>query len=398
MNEWMKNEMVLRLVSLCIAVLMWVSVTQPSLTSGKPEFSTRIRNVSVEVSYDKERFELAEEVDKVELVLYGEESALEHLTLGYRLWVDATGAGEGTHRLPVRVEGLPREVTYRVEPSAVDVTLEAKVTKEMEPVIDVVGDLPDDYKVGSPDIKPDKVVVRGSQKLLGQVQSVRGTVYLDTTTLTTSKQVRLQAYGEKGPLAGVEVLPRSVQVKIPVDVPSKVVPLQVTINEWPPPWMAVEQVSVRPERVKVYGTGDFIGKLRQLPGPALDLTGVTKDRTWTVPVPIHEDAIKVEPQQVEIYVKMVRANTKNVKDIPLRVEGLVAGRRATILSPASQRFDILISGAPKLLERIRPEDVEAVVDVSRLSPGEHEVPVKITLPDWIRSAESKTWKARVKIE
>jgi YbbR domain-containing protein len=398
MNKWLEKEMVLRLISVGLAVMLWFSVTQPSLSSSaEHSFSTRIRNVSVEALYDQDRFELTGSIEKVELTLYGDKTMLERLPFTYRIFVDARRLGAGTHRLPVQVEGLPAGVEKRVEPSTVEVTLEEKLSKEMPVKVDVVGDLPDGFKAGDP-IVPRKVLVRGAESKLEQVKSVRAAVYLGESTETIRKQVRLQAYGDKGPLNQVEVIPETVLVEVPIHIPYKEVPLTVEISRNPPPGYAVESLLVRPDLVTVFGPQKYIDDLQLYLGPRIDLSGVTRDRTFMVPVPIHEDAIKVEPKQVEIYVKMVPAETKTVENIPLRITGLSAGRKATILSPSGGRLNIKLSGAPKLLEQIGSADMDAIIDVSGLAPGIHEVPIRITLPFLIEQAENKTWRARVEID
>jgi YbbR domain-containing protein len=148
------------MISLALAILLWSAVTDTSLSS--PSNSTHIREATVQVKYDKEHYDLVRKPQKVELIVEGNSAFLEHFSTNYRLYVDARDIGTGTHLLPVQVEGLPFAVDARVEPARVDVTLAAKLQKEMHVEPELIGNVTDGFKAGIPAINPDKVLVKGT--------------------------------------------------------------------------------------------------------------------------------------------------------------------------------------------------------------------------------------------
>jgi YbbR domain-containing protein len=397
MNNWVQNDMLLRVVSVALAIMLWGSVTDATFTAPTDGDRTQIRDISVAVKYDKNRYELVEQPQKVMLTLYGNDAQLERFPSTYQVFVDARNVGAGTHSLPVRVEGLPKGITKQVEPKEVEVHLEEKVQKEMMVRAEFVGDVPDGFKVSQPIINPSKVLVRGSESTLERVTSVKVMIHLNKQEQSFDKQLRVQAYGESGVLRQVDVNPEAVHVQVPINIPNKEVPLQVGVEKGPPPGYAVEEITTNVNKVTVYGPEDYLEDLQVYSGPKLDLSKVKRDQTILAPIPVQDGAIKVEPKQVEIYVKMVRAETKTFKEIPIELTGLREGATAEIISPAGGKLNVTLSGSPAQLAKLNHTDIKTLVDVSNLPVGTHEVPIQFILPSYVEVVGQPEPKAKIKI-
>lgn len=399
MSKWLENDVVLRLISVVVAIMLWLGVTDASIfyASDDDSYSTRIRDVSVEAIYDKDRFELVQKPGKVELTLYGDKITLDRLPSTYRIYVDLRKLGAGTHRVPVQVEGLPAGVKEKVTPSTLKVELEAKLQREMPVQADLIGKLPEGATAGKPIVNPGKVLVRGSESKLDQVTAVKAIVPINERDTSINKSIKLQAFGENGPLNGVDVYPEVVRVEVAIHSPNKKVPFHIQIGKGPPAGYAVESIKANIDKLTVYGPRSFIDSLQYYPGPALNLSSITKDVTIQVPIPVRGEATKVEPKEVEIYVKMVPAETKTIDAVPLQLTGIAEGMTANILSPEGGNVNIILSGAPKNLDQIGAGDIKAYVDVSNLPAGKHEVPIQFTLPPYIQVHEQLNLTAEVQI-
>lgn len=397
MDKWLEKDLVLRLISLLLAVLLWITVTEHSFSSFSTKGSTIIHDVSVQVKYDKEQFELLSQTPKVELQLYGDKRALENIPGTYRVFVDAQEVGAGEHRLLVQVEGLPFGVKGEVEPEHVKVKLAQKVQKEMPVQVDIIGNVPEGLHIDKPIATPSKVLVRGTEANLDQVKAVKAVVYLSDHTRPIETTVRLQAYGEKGPIHKVEISPNVASVKVPISIPYKKVPISIEAKELPANGYAVERIHAKQDQVTVYGPKEYVENIQYYIGPQLNLKDARKDMTISVPVPLHNGALRVEPKQIEIYVKIVSAEQKNLENVPLTVTGLKEKQKADILSPSGGNMNITLSGAPKNLAGINQSDIKALIDVSGLSEGIHEVPIRFILPNFIQVVGQTNPKAKIEI-
>ena len=401
MDKWFESDTVLKLVALGLAIMLWMTVNEKPFPFARgEEVQTTIRNVTLEVLYDQESLELTDAPSNVNLRLSGDASSINRITPdSYRVYIDLRDRGPGKHRgIPVKWSGFPSGVKVESDPKLVSVTLEAKQQIEVPVQVDLVGDLPSGFKAGEPVIKPTKVLVRGSESLLEEVTAVKGVVNVEGSTETVSRSVALQVYGENGPLHKVEVTPSVVEVEVPVTAPDKSVPLKVDVAKYPPEGYAIAGLRTDTDRVTVYGPEEALDGLEVYPGPALDLSGVTKDRTFELPVPLVDDRLKVEPKTVEITVTIVKAKTKKLEGVPIRVNGLGEGMEADVVAPKSGKIDLVITGAPKLLKNIKLQDVRAVVDASNLPPGVHVRPIRVNLPAYVQLKGDPKQEAKIRIK
>ncbi|OYD06834.1 CdaR family protein [Paludifilum halophilum] len=384
MDKWLQNNNVIKLVALVLAIMLWFSVNDASLPLPRDRESTTIKNVTLEARYDERRYEIVELPDQVDLYVQGDSFAINRISPDrYEAYVDLRKLGPGSHKgIPVQVDGLPRGLDVDVRPGKVDVVIEKKQQKEMPVDVEVIGTPDEDYKLGEPIAQPGKVLIRGSESLLEQVTAVKAVINAEGAKETIEQSVSLQVYGENGTISEAEVKPEVVDVTLPVASPNTVVPLKAEIDRNPPKGYAVEDVNLDTDEVTVYGSKGYIQELEYYPAPPLDLSKAKSDRTYKLLMPIDDGAVKVEPENVEISVDIVKGEEKELRDVPVQVKGLEQESTAQIASDES--IDLTLFGAPSLLKKIGKADAEAYIDVSNLSPGKHKVPVQVNLPTYIR--------------
>ncbi|GGE23444.1 CdaA regulatory protein CdaR [Marinithermofilum abyssi] len=399
MDKWLQNNNMIKLIALCLAVMLWLSVNDATLTLPRErEASTTIRNVTLEARYDHDRYDVIKMPQTVDLSLRGDRFAMNMVSPErYKAYVDLTKMGAGVHKnVPVRVEGL-RGVEVEARPAKVDVVMEEKQQKEMPVEVDVIGKPHPDYKVGEPIVQPMKVLIQGSESLLDEVTAVKAVVNVEGAKETISKSVSLQVYGENGLLEEADVKPEVVDVKVPIASPNAVVPLKVDIGKYPPAGYAVQSISPNVDEVTVYGPKAYVLGLDYYLGPKLDLSDANKDRTYELPLPIRGDAVKVEPESVEIAVDIVKGETKKIDDVPIKINGLEEGEQVGFIQPATQKVDLTLFGAPSLLENVDRGDIEAYIDAGKLSTDVQEVPIQVSLPNYIRLSGDLDLKAKVQL-
>jgi YbbR domain-containing protein len=294
----------------------------------------------------------------------------------------------------VRLEGIPNHVEAQVRPAQVDVVLEEKQQKEMSVEVEVIGKPEADYQVGEPIATPTRVLVRGTESQLGQVTAVKAVVNVAGAEKDVKKTVSLQIYGEDGWLEGMEVNPEVVDVHVPIASPNTTVPLNVEVAAYPPEGYAIKEITTDIDKVTVYGSKAVVSVLDVYTGPQLDLSEAKSDRTFEMPIPLAEGAIKVEPERVKIEVDIVKESEKRISDVPIEIKGLKEGEKASI--QGEERINLTLLGANDRLEQVKPEDIEAFIDVSHLPAGEHDVPLQLNQPTYLRwKEEGRTVTVRI---
>ncbi|SDX31830.1 YbbR domain-containing protein [Marininema mesophilum] len=397
MDKWLQNTNVIKLIALALAIMLWMSVNDASFSNLKEEKDRSIiNNVTLQALYNKDRFEVTQMPKTVNLVLQGDTDTLKMTNPGqYKAYVDLRKMGPGQHFANVKVEGF-QGLDAKAQPNKVKVVLEEKQQKEMSVQVDVIGKPSGQYKVGTPVVKPSKVLVRGSKSALNRVTAVKAVINADGAQETISRSASLQVYGKNGEIDGLKVNPRVVDVKLPIAGPNAVVPLKVEIGKDPPDGYAVKSMTVGTKQVTVYGPKSYVEGLEVYPGPKPDLSKAKSDRTFELPIPLSGDAVKVAPEVTDITVQIVKGKTKKIKGVPISMSGKESGMAK--LEGDIDQMDFELLGAPSLLKKVEKADVEASIDLSNLSAGEHRVPVQVNLPLYVRLNGDEKPSVKVRIE
>ncbi|HET6872258.1 MAG TPA: CdaR family protein, partial [Sporolactobacillaceae bacterium] len=58
--------------------------------------------------------------------------------------------------------------------------------------------------------------------------------------------------------------------------------------------------------------------------------------------------------------------------------------------PKSRAVNVVLSGAKPILDQVQPSDIKALIDISSLSSGNHIVPIKLVLPDYVDGVLSQS--------
>lgn len=245
MDKWLQNNTIVKLIAVALAMMLWMSVNDTPFHFLRNERAANtIQNVTLEARYDDTRLELTEIPPTVDLTLRGNTFTLNLISPErYRAYVDLREMRAGKHSgVPVRLEGIPKNVEYQINPARVNVVLEEKLQKEMPVEVEVIGKPDADFELGEPIVTPDKVLVRGTESRLKEVKAVKAVVNTEGATDTIEESVSLQVYGEKGWLDGVEVTPEMVSVSIPVESQHTEVSPNMDSVRYPPTGLVLNRV------------------------------------------------------------------------------------------------------------------------------------------------------------
>ena len=410
MDKWINSHWFARVVALLLAVMLWtvVNLEGEYATSTDSAPPLLIDSVVLHVKYDTDRFYVAKMPRTVQLALETNNPFYKHNLLpqdSREVYVDLMDKGKGTHRVPVQHKGFPDDVRVGVIPNIVEVTLEEKKTVEREVTVELLGQVAPGYKAGEPLVKPFRVLVRVPESQADRVAAVKAPVDLEGATSPIKTTVPLKVMDKSGnTLQGAEVIPLTAEVSVPVTSPYVQVPIKLNLTNELPDGYSLASVETNVDEVTVYGPKEVIDALKPetYPGPEVDLSDITSDRLIERKMPVLENIVKVEPDYLKIALKVVPSATKRMEKLPIRISGLAEDMQARVLSADGQEMstmDVDAVGAPSILETLRPEDVQVLVDVSNMPAGVYEVPVTYIFnqPDYVKPAKNVITKVTVEI-
>lgn len=218
MLEWMTNNWSVKLLSVAIAMALWVFVTGQEKSEIILQMPVETTNVP------KGLMVVGEQANLVEVRVRGAGTLVRTAaTQPLTKVVDLRGSRAGEVIFDVEPDDLklpPGVTAIRITPASIRIQL-AKVAKRSLPVRPVLPGSPQDgYRLGEISIKPDKVTATGTAEDVAQLERWVWTRPIDingiSRTLTVKVPLRLVwAKSSKTPRR-VALSPREVKVVIPI--------------------------------------------------------------------------------------------------------------------------------------------------------------------------------------
>lgn len=392
MDKWLNHPTFAKLLALALGILMWAVVhfnpdSTPNNVSSLVETKV-INSVKIQpYGLDERNYVLlGVEPQTVKLTVSGSRSdLLAAKTESYEVRLDLRTVGEGTHTMKLQYD-LPRGIQFvEMTPSSVKVSIEALETKEFQVDITTSGNPALGYKAGSPIVKPsNRVHVTLPKNELAVVERVGATISVDGEKETIkNKSVKLAAYDKSGKvIENVTIEPAVLEVEIPITNPFKTVPLKFRLSGRVPVGLSIESFKADIEQVTLYGPQEELDKLDffEVEVPLADVKNSGK---LAVPLKIAAPIIEVSPKQIEINIEVVLSGTRSLEGLPIVWNGLGEGLSVTIVEPSTGKADITIQGAPAILDRLQPGDVDVIADLSGRGPGTHTIPLIVNLEQFM---------------
>jgi YbbR domain-containing protein len=406
MDKWLQNKNVVRVASVAMAILLWVVVhldQQAASPSNTPVIKTRmISDVVVQIiGLDESQYHIRSlEPSRVSVLLRGQERDINRVSPNGeqgRVVLNLSGVGAGDHIISLQAEGFPAGVEASVYPAEAKVSIEPIQSQEMPVDIKLRGTPPAGWTVGEPLSDPRTVRVTAPESRLKQIVSIQGEVDISAADGDITIEKNLAAVDAEGNPVEAVIEPETVQVRVPVTMPSQVIPLHVEIVGEPADGFSVAGIRQNVSAVTVYGPPEVLKRLKRYDGATVDISGIRNDREFSVRIPLKENIQFVQPDTLEVRVDIVPSRTKQFAQVPVTVTGQSDKMKTFIREPSGGRVDITLEGAPQILEKIGAEDIRASADVQGLPAGVHEVPLRIEVPEFVKVSSGANLRITVEI-
>lgn len=382
MERLLQRDGVVRLLSLLLAVILWVQITD----MRSADVTRRIVAVPLQVEGIGPDLVLQapQSLPPVDVTLQGPARDVERVQPGDLFaFLNLAGLGPGQmHSVRVQVRGVPPSVSYTVEPNVVSVFLEQRVSRTAPLTL----------------ARPE--IVRGDEKFVLRLQ--QETVRLNGLRPDVDRVARVEAAvdprsleGEGSREAAVVALDASgAEVRGVTVVPARV-PVEVSVVRLPPardvpvhprfvgslPDGYTFSVSVSPATVKVRGPRERQAAWQEVATEPINLNGQTRPFAVQVGLILPQGAESMDYRSATVTVNITELQTERVlTDQPLQVRGVGDGLSAR---PAVSGVTVRLYGPKLALDRLDPAALGLHVDASGRGPGRYLLDVQYTAPPGI---------------
>lgn len=204
----------LKLLAFFAALLLWLFVVgvENYVFTSPIEMSVKVLNLGQNVS-------LANEMFKVKVKYKSTIGSININPNELELFINAQGLADGVHNLPVEYTNKnPKFTVVAIEPSRLDLKLEAITSKDIVLHVEILGSPAKDYEIKDSQITTEKVKISGASSAIAEINELQVKVSLDgSENADFSRKVTLEPPADwKLTEESVSFDPATVQVDIEI--------------------------------------------------------------------------------------------------------------------------------------------------------------------------------------
>lgn len=397
MHELIKRDIAYKAAAILLAVLLWFYVTNLQ----NPTIEKVLSGVPVSYYGLKEGLVTGDRPQNIELKVKGPRSLINPLTSkDIKASVDLTQAKMGEGNYPVQVT-LPAgvELIYNKTPS-IHLRIDAIQEKQLAVQVKMENTVAQGYASFEPVLTPSRVVVKGPLQLLANLDSARVTVDLNQATENLVLNVPVNIVDKWGNLVqgnALDINPKSIQVFIPVikNSPTKTVPVKPVLSGKPAEGFQVARIILEPETVKITGPYDRLNLVDHVPTQPIDISGIQQNLVTQVTLSSPEGISLLYDPTVKVLIQVETGPvSKQFNEIPVNKQNQQAGTRV-MLKP--EKISITVRGSQEEIAKLKAEDIKALVDLAGLTPGTHQLEVKVDISNKLQVLKVEPNKVEVTI-
>jgi YbbR domain-containing protein len=403
-ERWITRKSTLIFISLILAIAAFLYVDNESniLIDSSAEV---LYDQEVDVTYNAEAYVIEGLPDSVDVTLIGRKVDLylaKQLSNG-KVGADLSNLGEGTHKITLNYESPISSVSYKLDPSTVNITIYQKVSKTMSLTTDVINEDKLDSKLSISDVSLEQteVIIKGAEHTLEKVATVKALVDVSkivnpSVGVTTLDDVKLVAYDADGNVVDVEMVPGKINATIKIESPNKEVPIKIVPTGSVEFGKAIDSISCNVTKVTVYGSQSTLDSLEYIP-VEVDVSGLSSNKDYTIVISKPSGISDISETTANVSVKLDTEVSMDVSDVYIETINLDSNYKAVAIGENSSKTTVVVKGTESVLKNIDSSNIKATVDLSEYGEGEYEVEVKVTGDDVKATYESKTTKIKIRI-
>lgn len=418
MKKSLINKFTLKIISLAIAVLIWLivrNVQDPVIVQTFYDIPVTLVNESY-LSNNMKIPLLIDGDDTVKVRIKAEESVIKELKKEdivaqadmTQIYMDAT-----PKMVPVEVtcKGIADD-NITVTPRNIQVDIENQTSVEKTIAVNTGDTTPDkDYEVGSLQANPEKVTISGPESIINKIDKV--VAKIDVTGMKESNvelDSELKIYDKNQDelsekqlsylnLAGVQ--DNKIKIQAQFWKVQKNVKIGAEYSGSPQYGYEVDSVSVVPETLSLAGTDEALQKLAvegntlTIPASYIDVSG--KDSDFDVKVDISEllpENMKLARDINSTVIATVKILPYNSRDYEVSPTQIKVENKPENMNYKFEPDKIVarIKAKEEDLDNLKTDDIQMKIDLKDAKAGENTLPVTVTLPEGYELVEDITVK------
>ncbi|MFK3588243.1 CdaR family protein [Lactobacillus sp. 23-2] len=304
-----------KLFSLILAIVLvaFVDNTQVNVNNQSKVQETastkQAINMALQVSVDADKYYVTGYPSKVKVTLEGSNALVTSTvnTQNFRVYIDLSKLGVGEHKVPIKVSGLPSQLSYKLSQKYTTVNIQKRKSRTMAVQIGYNKNaVAKGYDIGTATVKPETVEVTGALSEVKRIDRIQAQLTVpNASNHTIRRNVMLVALDSKGRQLNVVINPSTATVTLPISVSKKTVKLK--LNAANGSSKKVYSLTAKQDQVTIYGQKEALDKIKSLT-LNVDLTNIKSSTTRSYRLPVPSGVAWVDPSSVDVRISVSDAD------------------------------------------------------------------------------------------
>ena len=402
MNKKIANNLSLKILSVAIAILIWLLVVNADNPIGTKSFvigDVQLLNEAY-LDADGKMCMQDDKQESIRVTIKTNRKTLDRITASDIKAVadlqQAVSLNTDPVMVPITVscdKVLPDNI--EVTPQNLSIHIEDKDTQEFVVNVTTNNTKPDKgYEVGTLTSNPEKLKITGPTSLINKIDKVNASVDVDGASVDVTEETDVKIIDKNGEeftdtdMAYLNISKVSVTARLWKVRPE--VRIKAEYEGTPADGYEVESISTTPNVISVAGSDEALSALEEqnntitIPSSATDVSG--KDSDYEVKINISDylsQGLKLtsdssEDVCVRVNILPQRSSACEVPTKNIKVENAPESMQVAF---DTAKIEIRIKKTEEDLSDLKESDIKASIDLKDKTEGSFEVPVKIEIPE-----------------
>ncbi len=402
MKEKITNNLSLKILSLIVAIFIWllvINVDNPIITKTFVVTDVQLLNEAY-IDADGKMCMRDEEQQPIRVTIKAQRKILDDISvMDIRAVADlqqAVSLDTTPVMVPITasVGKIPAE-NIQVSPQNLSLHIEDKETQEFVVTVTTNNTRPDKgYEIGNLISNPEKLRITGPTSLINKIDKVVASVNVNGAVADVTQETDVTVIDKNGEEFSSQDLNYLNVSKVYVSARLWKVRTDVKISAEcsgsPAEGYQVESVTTTPNVISVAGSDEALSALAEqnntiwIPADAIDISGKDKDHEEKINISEYlPDGLKLtsdSSEDVFVHVNILPQGS-TVCEIPtknIKVENMPKGMQAAF---DAAQIEVRVKKTKEDMDDLKEKDIKASIDLKDKEEGSYELPVKIQIPE-----------------
>ena len=379
MSKQKKNEHAIKIFALVFAIILWSYV----MNKENPQITKEYRNVNVVYSN-------MDELDRSNIVVMEPKEVTVNVKVSGRrsdilsiddkditAKLDLSGYSEGSKKVPIYVDTPSKVEIVDYTPKEVLFKFDSIISKEKPVVLKTEGKLKNGYILGTEEIKPQSVFIKGPRSWVNSVSEAIAIVDLTDRKSNINLTVPIKLIDDEGKdVRGLEKDPNVVDVSIPV-YKTKLVSIDADTNVETLDGYETSSLTISPNSIEIKGYENIINGVSSIKTEPIDANLLLTNKSVEAKLILPEGIELVNPDKkvvVTLDIDRTISKTFEYSIDEIGKQGLENGLKLES-GNSDQTITISVNGAESIVNNISKEDIHPYINLYGLDEGVHDVKI-----------------------